>query len=149
MMITEAVVRTLVEEKIEGSGLFLVSVKVLPSNRIRVFVDALAGLDVKDCVDISRHIEGNLDREKEDYELEVSSPGLSEPFQHPLQYQKNVGRTLKVISNDGHELKGKLVKFENETITIQPDGKKKKESAEPVIIPLTEIKEAKTVISFK
>lgn len=149
MMITEAVVRTLVEEKIEGSGLFLVSVKVLPSNRIRVFVDALAGLDVKDCVDISRHIEGNLDREKEDYELEVSSPGLSEPFQHPLQYQKNVGRTLKVISNDGQELKGKLVKFENESITIQPDGKKKKESAEPVIIPLTEIKEAKTVISFK
>lgn len=149
MMITEAVVRALVEEKIEGSGLFLVSVKVLPSNRIRVFVDALAGLDVKDCVDISRHIEGNLDREKEDYELEVSSPGLSEPFQHPLQYQKNVGRTLKVISNDGQELKGKLVKFENETITIQPDGKKKKESAEPVIIPLTEIKEAKTVISFK
>ncbi|MCB9185326.1 MAG: ribosome assembly cofactor RimP [Flavobacteriales bacterium] len=149
MMITEAVVRALVEEKIEGSGLFLVSVKVLPSNRIRVFVDALAGLDVKDCVDISRHIEGNLDREKEDYELEVSSPGLSEPFQHPLQYQKNVGRTLKVISNDGQELKGKLVKFENESITIQPDGKKKKESAEPVIIPLTEIKEAKTVISFK
>ena len=139
----------MVEEKIEGTDMFLVSAKVLPSNRIRVYVDAVDGLAVKACVQISRHIEGSLDREQEDFELEVSSPGLSEPFQHPLQYQKNVGRGIKVLTNDGSKAKGKLVKFENDTITIEPETKKKKEQAEPVTIPLSKIKEAKTVISFK
>ena len=149
MMITESAIKQLVEEKIEGTDMFLVSVKVLPSNRIKVFVDAVNGLDVKACVQISRHIEGSLDREKEDFELEVSSPGLSEPFQHPLQYQKNVGRGIKVLTNDGNRAKGKLVKFESNTITIEPETKKKKEQAELIIIPLSEINEAKTVISFK
>ena len=149
MMITESAIKQLVEEKIEGTDMFLVSVKVLPSNRIKVFVDAVNGLDVKACVQISRHIEGSLDREKEDFELEVSSPGLSEPFQHPLQYQKNVGRGIKVLTNDGSRAKGKLVKFESNTITIEPETKKKKEQAELIIIPLSEINEAKTVISFK
>ena len=129
--------------------MFLVSAQVLPSNRIRVYVDAVDGLDVKSCVQISRYIEGSLDREQEDFELEVSSPGLSEPFQHPLQYQKNVGRGIKVLTNDGNRAKGKLVKFENNIITIEPEAKKKKEQAEPITIPLSEIKEAKTVISFK
>lgn len=149
MMITENIIKQLVEEKIEGTDMFLVSAKVLPSNRIRVYVDAVDGLAVKACVQISRHIEGSLDREQEDFELEVSSPGLSEPFQHPLQYQKNVGRGIKVLTNDGSKAKGKLVKFENDTITIEPETKKKKEQAEPVTIPLSKIKEAKTVISFK
>eukprot|EP00736_Rhodelphis_marinus_P005413 Rmarinus@m.27962 len=149
MMITESIIKQLVEEKIEGTDMFLVSAQVLPSNRIRVYVDAVNGLDVKACVQISRHIEGSLDREQEDFELEVSSPGLSEPFQHPLQYQKNVGRGIKVLTNDGNRAKGKLVKFENNAITIEPEAKKKKEQAEPITIPLSEIKEAKTVISFK
>lgn len=149
MMITENIIRQLVEEKIEGSNIFIVSVKVLPSNRIKVFVDAVEGLNVKDCVAISRHVEGSLDREQQDFELEVSSPGLTEPFQHPLQYQKNVGRSVKVTTNDGNSVKGELLKFENNAIIVQPEKKKKKEQAEPVNIPLTEIKEAKTVISFK
>ena len=149
MMITEALVRTLVEEKIEGTEIFIVSVRVVPTNRIRVFVDALEGLDVRACVNISRHIEGSLDREVEDYELEVSSPGLTEPFQHPLQYKKNVGREIKVTMSDGVSVKGQLVSFDGDTIIVQPEQKKKKEEVGAVTIPLSEIKEAKTVISFK
>ncbi|MCB9204883.1 MAG: ribosome assembly cofactor RimP [Flavobacteriales bacterium] len=149
MMITESTIRGLVEEKIEGTDMFLVSVRVLPSNLIKVFVDSVGGLNVKDCVAVSRHIEGSLDREKEDFELEVSSPGLSEPFQHPLQYKKNVGRGIKVTTADGESVKGELIEFEGESITVQPEKKKKKEQAEPVKILLTDIKEAKTVISFK
>ncbi len=149
MMITEAVVQALVEEKIEGTEIFIVSVRVVPTNRIRVFIDALEGLDVKDCVSVSRHIEGSLDREVEDYELEVSSPGLTEPFQHPLQYKKNVGREIKVTMADGVSIKGQLTEFAGETITVQPEQKKKKEEVEALTIPLSEIKEAKTVISFK
>lgn len=149
MMITEGIVRALIEEKIEGTDQFIVSVKVLPTNRIQVFVDAVGGLNVKDCVNISRQIEGNLDREIEDYELQVSSPGLTEPFQHPLQYKKNVGREIKVTTSDGESVKGVLTVFTGEEITLQPEQKKKKEEAEPITIPLSEIKEAKTVISFK
>jgi len=149
MMITEATIIALIEERIEGTDQFIVSVKVLPTNRIQVFVDAVGGLNVKDCVNISRQIEGNLDREVEDYELQVSSPGLTEPFQHPLQYKKNVGREIKVTTLDGSTIKGELTNFSGEEITLQPEKKKKKEEAEPVTIPLSEIKEAKTVISFK
>jgi len=149
MMITEGTVRALINEKIEGTDQFIVSVKVLPTNRIQVYVDAVGGLNVKDCVNISRQIEGNLDREVEDYELQVSSPGLTEPFQHPLQYKKNVGREIKVTTLDGESIKGELTAFTGEEITLQPEKKKKKEEAEPVTIPLSEIKEAKTVISFK
>jgi ribosome maturation factor RimP len=148
-MITESTVRSLVEEKLEDTDMFIVSVKVLPGNKIRVYVDAVDGLNVKDCVSVSRHIEGNLDREVEDYELEVSSSGLTEPFQHPLQYKKNVGRTVKVVTADGNVFKGELVAFDMDKITLQPEKKKKKEEVEPLIFPLNEIKEAKTVISFK
>jgi len=127
MMITEGTVRALIEEKIEGTDQFIVSVKVLPTNRIQVYVDAVGGLNVKDCVNISRQIEGNLDREVEDYELQVSSPGLTEPFQHPLQYKKNVGREIKVTTADGETIKGELTAFTGEEITLQPEKKKKKE----------------------
>lgn len=149
MMITESTVRALIEEKLEGTDLFIVSAKVLPSNRIRVFIDAVGGLNVMDCVNISRHIEGNLDREVEDYELEVSSPGLTEPFQHPLQYKKNVGREVKVTTLDGVQVKGLLTAFNEDEITVEPEAKKKKEQVGPITIPLSTIKEAKTVISFK
>ena len=74
---------------------------------------------------------------------------LSEPFQHPLQYKKNVGRGIKVTTNEGLNVKGELLEFEGESITVRPEKKKKKEQADPIEILLTDIKEAKTVISFK
>ena len=148
MMITEGIVKALIEEKLEGSDKFIVSAKVLPGNKIKVFIDGLTGLNVKDCVNVSRHIEGNLDRDIEDYELQVSSPGLTEPFQHPLQYKKNVGRNIKVTSVEGDSWKGELMEFDGTYVTIQPEKKKKKELEEPVTISLELIKEAKTVISF-
>jgi len=162
MMIAESTIRQLVEQKIEGTDRFIVSLSVQPSNSIKVFIDAVEGLDVNDCISVSRHIEGNLDREKEDFELEVSSPGLGEPFMHPLQYRKNVGRTVKVITTGGRHIEGTLTAFNDEKLTVLPDragngkGKKKKpagrkgrEDAGPIELPLSEITEAKTVISFK
>ncbi|MBL4586340.1 MAG: ribosome assembly cofactor RimP [Flavobacteriales bacterium] len=151
MMITEGSIRALVEEKIEGSDQFIVSLKVLSSNRIKVFIDALGGLNVKDCVAISRHIEGSLDREEQDFELEVSSPGLTEPYTHPLQYKKNVGRTVKLILEDGTTVKGKLTAFEETEITVDPEvkkGKKKRQETEPITVLLEQITKANTVISF-
>jgi len=112
-------------------------------------VDGLKGLKVQDCAAISRHIESALDREQEDFELEVSSPGLTAPFEHPLQYQKNVGRTVKVTLDDGSTVKGMLQAFEGTCLTVMPERKKKKEEPVAVVFPLNRIREAKTVISFK
>lgn len=152
MMITEAQIRTLVEERIADSDRFIVAVRVLPGNRIRVFVDSLSGVTVRDCVQISRHIEGSLDREQEDFELEVSTPGLTEPLLHPLQYVKNIGRTLKVDTIDGLSVKGTVVEADEHKVTIAPEPKKKPKKDEPqpdaVTIAIPQIKQAKTVISF-
>lgn len=148
-MITEGQIRKLVEEKIEGTDRFIVSLKVLSANRIKVFIDAVGRLNVKDCVAVSRHIEGNLDREEEDYELEVSSPGVTEPYQHPLQYRKNVGRTVKLNLEDGSSIKGKLLSSNDEEISIELEAKNKKKESGPITILIDQITEAKTVISFK
>lgn len=156
MMITEEQIAQLVNDRIEGSDMFIVSVRVLPSNRIRVFIDSLSGLPVQECVNISRHIESSLDREEEDFELEVSSPGLTEPFAHPLQYRKNIGRTVKLTLSDGSSLKGELSDADDNGVVIvleeKKKSKKKKQDVEvqgPKHVPFTEIKEAKTVITFK
>lgn len=152
MMITEAQITALVEEKMEGTDRFIVAVRVLSGNRIRVFVDALSGMTVRDCVEISRHIEGNLDREQEDFALEVSTPGLTEPLSHPMQFVKNVGRSIKVNTMEGVSLKGEVLAADNGEVTIMPETKKKPKKNEelpgPVVIRLDQIKEAKTVISF-
>lgn len=152
MMITEARITALVEERIADSDRFIVAVRVLAGNRIRVFVDGLSGVSVRDCVQISRHIEGNLDREQEDFELEVSTPGLTEPLTHPLQYIKNVGRILKLETVDGETVKGEVLVADAELVIIQPELKKKLKKNEtqpgPVSIGLQQIKQAKIVISF-
>ncbi|MCF8256097.1 MAG: ribosome assembly cofactor RimP [Flavobacteriales bacterium] len=151
MMITEAQITALVEERIADSDRFIVAVRVLAGNRIRVFVDGLSGVTVRDCVQISRHIEGSLDREVEDFELEVSTPGLTEPLTHPLQYVKNIGRSLKVETNEGVTVKGEVLTADAEQVTIMPEQKKLKKNEEQpgaVSIGLQQIKQAKTVISF-
>jgi ribosome maturation factor RimP len=152
MMITEARITELVEECIADSDRFIVSVRVLPGNGIRVSVDRLSGMTVQDCVRISRHIEGNLDRETEDFSLEVGSPGLTEPLTHPLQYRKNMGRELKVDTVDGQSVKGEVISADDVQVTILPRPAKKLKKNEdppsPVSLPFPQIKQAKTVISF-
>src|SRR5690554_3690461 len=90
----------LVNEKL-AEGMFLVDIQVSASNAIRVFIDSYDGIDIDHCVAISRHIEHNLDREEEDFELQVSSPGLSEPLKVKEQYIKNIGREMEVDLEGG------------------------------------------------
>ena len=97
-------IKGLIEEFIKGTGLFLVAVKVSSANRITVLADKNEGITIEECVAIHRHIENNLDREKEDFELQVSSPGLDLPFGVIEQYIKNQGRKVEVIENDGSKI---------------------------------------------
>lgn len=147
-MISEQKVRTLVEEKIAETGSYLVDVKVSTTNQIKVFIDNPAGLSIKECVNVSRHVEGNLDREIEDYELEVSSPGLSQPFKVSQQYEKNVGRDVTVVTNEGQKLTGKLLKADAEGFEILEKAKKKEEPKQ-LSFKYDDVKETKVVISFK
>ncbi len=107
-MIEKQKIQGLVEEYIKGTGLFLVAVKVSSSNRISVFADKNEGITIDECAAIHRHIEKNLDRDKDDFELQVSSPGLDLPFEIIEQYFKNEGKKVEVIDNEGSRHEGKL-----------------------------------------
>jgi ribosome maturation factor RimP len=101
-------IKELVEELIKGTGLFLVAVKVSSANRITVLADKKEGITIEECVAIHRHIEKSLDRDREDFELQVSSPGLDLPFGVIEQYYKNEGKKVEVTDNDGTRYSGLL-----------------------------------------
>ena len=118
------------KSSLKGTGLFLVAVKVSSANRITVLADKNEGITIDECAAIHRHIEKNLDREKEDFELQVSSPGLDLPFGVIEQYFKNEGKKVEVIDNEGSKFTGKLKNvttggFELET-EIKIKGKNKR-----------------------
>lgn len=155
-MITVAQIEKLVEEKLEDSDQFIVAVEVKPGNNIQVEVDSLSGMDVKNFVAISRHIENNFDREIEDFSLRVSSPGVGQPYKVLQQYTKNIGRKIKVKTVQGSEIIGELLSFKGEEICVKTkerkkvEGKKTKQLVEEEhTIELKDIKESNTEISFK
>lgn len=155
-MITENTIRALVAEKIEGSEYYLLSVDIKPGNVINVELESMGPVSISDCVDISRQIEHNLDREEEDFSLQVSSPGLDKPLRDYRQYIKNIGRDLKIRLMDNTEIQGELLKADAEKIEVKEsrkervEGKKKKEVVEVNhVLAYTDIKQAKIKITFK
>jgi len=158
-MIDRKEIERLVEERIQelDNGLYVVEMTISSTNVIRIEIDKInGGVTVSDCVSVSRNVEHNLDREKADFELHVSSAGLDKPFRHINQYIKNVGRTINVKTKDGRTIEGEIVKVADEKIILSAEemqlleGKKKKEKVEIIYeLMLTEIKEANIVISFK
>jgi len=155
-MITKEQVTALVEEKIAGTDLFIVEVNVKPGNKIEVFVDRDSGLALEDCLKVSRHIEGNLDREVEDYALDVSSPGVGRPLKLKRQYFKNIGRNVEIKLTDGTKIEGTLTAADDEKIIVhtktkeEVEGKKGKKWVErDNEVPFDTISETKITISFK
>ena len=158
-MINRKEIEGLVEERIQelNNGLYVVEMTISSSNVIRIELDKLqGGVTVTDCVSVSRNVEHNLDREKADFELHVSSAGLDKPLRHINQYVKNIGRELEVFKKDGTKVEGVIVKVSDDRIVLSStemqivENKKKKERVEVINeILLADIKEAKIVISFK
>ncbi len=115
-----------------AADLFEVDTVVSPRNVIRVFIDAETGVSIEDCVPVSRHIEGGLDRDKEDFEIEVSSAGLDRPLKKARQYRKNIGRRLKLVDRENNTWKGTIVSADDEGLTLHcdaPKGRRKKAAA--------------------
>jgi ribosome maturation factor RimP len=121
------------------TDLFWVDVKILPGNHIQVKIDGDKGVNVADCVALSRAIEGSLDRENEDFELEVGSGGIDTPLKYLRQYHNNTGRNLRVTTLEGEIIRGKISGVDDHKVTVTLRVKKKVETKE---IPYTTIKEA-------
>ena len=129
-------------------------VSVGKDNRINVYVDGDSGVTIDDCVQLSRHIENTLDREAEDFELNVLSAGVGEPFLLLRQYHINVGNPVEVLLLDGTKKRGILASADEDQIILKEEKTKKKKKSkkmvvgEELLIKMEEIKQTKAVIVF-
>ena len=146
--ITERLITELVNAKIADTDLFIGEVKVKPGNIIYVFLDGDHGVNIEQCADISRHIEHNLDRTKEDFELHVSSYGIGQPLKFLRQYKNAIGKMLSVVTEDSTKYSGKLLQVDEQTIILEKSPIKKKESEVNVEIPFQTVKTAKIEVVF-
>ena len=155
-MIDRNVVSGIVNEWLEDKEYFLVDVSVSPDDKIVVEIDHAEGVWIDDCVELSRFIESKLDREEEDYELEVGSAGIGQPFKVLQQYLIHIGKEVEVLTREGKKLEGVLKDANEERITltiqkkVKPEGAKRpKLVEEDVFYTYEEIKYTKYLISFK
>ncbi len=149
-------VAQLLESALEkNKSLFLIDLNISEENQIRVILDGDKGVTVEDCIDVSREIEHNLDREEYDFSLEVMSSGVSEPLTLPRQYKKNIGRILKVRTKNDEKIEGELISSTEESCTLtwsarepKPIGKGKVTVQKEATLPYKDIMEAKVMITF-
>jgi ribosome maturation factor RimP len=142
-------IENIVNEFLKDGEYFLVDVEVRKGNVVNVWVDGDNGITIDECVRISRLIESNFDRDDEDYELRVSSPGLDRPFKMLRQYKKYIGKEINIKTNSEEKFIGTLKSISEEEVEIEKRLGKKEKMGETLILRLDEIKEAKPVISFK
>lgn len=155
-MISKEAVFQIVENFITDKNYYLVDVNVTPDNRISVEIDSFDGVTIEFCMEVNRHIESELDREIEDYELEVSSAGLTEPFKVLKQYEKNIGNEVEVLTKAGKKITGVLVDVQEANFVLEiektekPEGSKRKVTVmENLTFAYEEIKTTKYIIRFK
>lgn len=155
-MIEKETIKKLVDEWLEGKDYFLVDIEIGNDNKIVVEIDHADGVWIEDCVELSKHIEDNLDRDKEDFELEVGSAGLGQPFKVLQQYVNFIGKEVEVLDAEGKKYKGVLKEVDGNTFTVTTKEKMKVEGKKrPVIADLDrnfemdKVKYTKYIISFK
>lgn len=155
-MINKDTVRSIVEEWLDGKEYFLVDIEISPDDRIVVEIDHADGVWIEDCVELSRFIEDHLSRDEEDYELEVGSAGLGQPFKVAQQYHCFAGKDVEVLDADGKKYKGvlKAVEGNDFTVTVQEkqkvEGKKRPQLVETdYTFQMDKVKYTKYLINFK
>jgi ribosome maturation factor RimP len=141
----------IIKELLADTDKFLVDIIIQPVNRISVFVDGDQGVTIDDCKKISRFLEQKLSEDQEDFELNVSSPGLDRPLKLMRQYKKNIGRGLEIIKVNDEKINGILFRVDESGLEISTSGKEKKKSEEQknILISFSDIKAAKIKIDFK
>ncbi len=155
-MIDKNLVSNIVGEWLQGKDYFLVDVTVSLDNRIVVEIDHAEGVWIEDCVELSRFIESKLNREEEDFELEVGSAGIGQPFKVLQQYKNHVGQEVETLAKDGRKFTGVLKEAGDDRFTITTSKKVKLEGSkrpqwveEDLEFDYNEVKYTKYLISFK
>lgn len=155
-MIDKKAVKEIVEKWLEDKEYFLVDVEISSSNCIVVEIDHADGVWIEDCAALSRYIEENLSRDTEDYELEVGSAGLGQPFKVPQQYQNFVGKEVEVLDADGTKKSGVLKSVEGNDFVVTVNEKMMIEGKKRPVkmdvdhtFQMDKVKYCKYLISFK
>ncbi|MDX9929079.1 MAG: ribosome assembly cofactor RimP [Bacteroidales bacterium] len=151
-MIDRNHIAEIVREYIRETDYFLVDVRVSSTSRITVLFDRMqGGLMVEDCVKLSRYLEGRLDRDREDFELQVSSPGLEMPFLVHGQYIKNQGRKVEVTDTEGNMVTGLLRNVTEGGFELTTEVKRKGKEVEikELSFNFDQVNKVKSVIEFK
>ena len=155
-MISKEQIEKIIAPKVEEEELFIVEITASSSNHISVFIDGDKGVTIDQCIAISRFIEENLNRDEEDYELDVSSAGLDLPLKVTRQYIKNIGRLVDVIYKSGQKMTGKIIGANDNSFELEVEknvlveGKKRKQLVTEIeSIKYSDIKSTKIVVSFR
>lgn len=154
-MIDITEIRSFIEKELEGTDYFLVDVKIKPENYIEVEIDSDSPVSIEECERLTRAIEGEFDRDKEDYTLEVGSAGITSPFKVKRQYLKYLGQEVEVLKKDGKKLVGILKSADDTSFSIVSKEKvKKPDSKRPVIedvehtLGYDDVKQTKYILKF-
>ncbi len=154
-MIERSEITILAEEYLDDSENYLIDIIINPGNVITVEIDNDSGVDINYCAELSRHIESKLDREVEDFELTVTSAGLTSPLKSERQYKKFEGKEIEVLTRKGEKLSGVLVSSDNDGFKVEitkmekPEGAKRKiEVKEELSFNYDEVKYTKYKIRF-
>ena len=155
-MINKEIIQTLTEEWLQGNEYFLVDVNFAADDRIVIEIDHADGVWIEDCAALSRFLQERLGEELGEYELEVGSAGLGQPFKVAQQYMNHIGDTLEVLQADGKKVQGTLKAVDAPSFTITVQEKQKQEGKKrPVLVDvdktyqMDEVKYAKYVLAFK
>jgi ribosome maturation factor RimP len=155
-MINKEIVKTLTEEWLQGNEYFLVDINFAADDRIVIEIDHADGVWIEDCAALSRFLQERLGEELGEYELEVGSAGLGQPFKVAQQYINHIGDTLEVLQADGKKVQGVLKAVDAPSFTITVQEKQKQEGKKrPVLVDvdktyqMDEVKYAKYLLAFK
>ena len=155
-MIERNTVKTVVEEWLSGNDYFLVDVTFTPDDRIVVEIDHADGVWIEDCAELSRFMQERLGEELGDYELEVGSAGIGQPFKVEQQYVNHIGKEVEVLDAEGKKVQGVLKQVDGRNFVVSVKEKQKLEGKKrPQIVDVDKtfnmdnIKYAKYLLSFK
>ena len=155
-MIDKNKVKAVVEEWLADKDYFLVDVQISPDDKIVVEIDHADGVWIEDCVELSTYIEERLSRDEEDYELEVGSAGLGQPFKVPQQYINFIGKDVEVLGADGKKIRGVLKSVDGNDFTVttqekvKVEGKKRPQLQDTDhLFQMDKVKYCKYLIGFK
>jgi ribosome maturation factor RimP len=147
-MIAKETIEGHLREILSGTDIFPVEVRVDNANRIRVYIDRDAGVSIDDCARVNRELEARIDRDREDFALEVSSPGLDTPFRVREQYLKNLGKSIVVHCKDGTKIRGILRHAGDKDLQLEVRATKKGEEQQLRNVDFDEIASTRLYLEF-